>query len=102
MNNILTNNNYTDILEIKDQEYWFVRTDNGDNYESFLRNGFIGIGWNEITVEDLRKIDVYGESIRQKIIANPENRVSDLKGSSQKAKISSGLISALRRSNSSS
>lgn len=36
--------------------YWFVRTDNGMNFETYLKDGFIGIGWNEITLEDLLKL----------------------------------------------
>lgn len=35
--------------------YWFVRTDSGLHYETYFKNGFIGIGWNYITIEDLIK-----------------------------------------------
>lgn len=33
--------------------YWFVRTDSGDNYETFKNHDFIGIGWNYITLDDI-------------------------------------------------
>lgn len=33
--------------------YWFIRTDDGINYETFRDNGFIGIGWNYITLDDI-------------------------------------------------
>jgi len=38
----------------KDKDYWFVRTDGGEYYETFVLNEFIGIGWNYITVDDLK------------------------------------------------
>jgi len=36
-----------------DRGYWFFRTDTGVNFETFVKHGFIGIGWNEITLTDL-------------------------------------------------
>lgn len=39
----------------EDKGYWFVRTDSGIHYETYYKNGFIGIGWNYITIEDLTK-----------------------------------------------
>lgn len=36
--------------------YWFIRTDDGINFDPFTKNGFIGIGWNPITLEDLTKL----------------------------------------------
>lgn len=35
--------------------YWFVRTDGGQYFDSYFKNKFIGIGWNEITLSDLEK-----------------------------------------------
>lgn len=46
-------------------DYWFVRTDYGDYFETYFKNNFIAIGWNNITLEDLKKLD--NESIRKKI-----------------------------------
>ncbi|WP_412468207.1 hypothetical protein [Pedobacter sp. KLB.chiD] len=37
-----------------EKDYWFVRTDNGIHFETYVQNNFIGIGWNEITLNDLR------------------------------------------------
>lgn len=37
------------------RNYWFVRTDGGDMYESFLIGNFIGIGWDKVTLEDIAK-----------------------------------------------
>ncbi|RZJ76308.1 MAG: hypothetical protein EOO45_02710 [Flavobacterium sp.] len=43
-----------DNLEI-DKNYWFIRTSKGKNFDAFTRGGFIGIGWNYITAQDLRE-----------------------------------------------
>jgi len=48
-------------------DYWFVRTDDGKYFETFLKNGFIGIGWNEITLEEIKK-GKSSNSLREKII----------------------------------
>lgn len=34
--------------------YWFVRTDYGEHFETYYENGFIAIGWNDITLEELK------------------------------------------------
>jgi hypothetical protein len=44
--------------------YWFVRTDNGQYFDSFYENSFIGINWNEINHSDLKKTE---PEIRDKI-----------------------------------
>lgn len=36
--------------------YWFIRTDNGINFDTYTKNDFIGIGWNEITLEDITNL----------------------------------------------
>ncbi|PTQ92405.1 hypothetical protein C8P68_1125 [Mucilaginibacter yixingensis] len=38
-----------------DKQYWFVRTDSGLYFDTYTKHDFIGIGWNQITVEDLHK-----------------------------------------------
>lgn len=38
-----------------DKNYWFIRTSKGKNFNAFTSNGFIGIGWNYITAQDLRE-----------------------------------------------
>lgn len=39
-----------------ERNYWFVRTDAGIYFDAYLKYGFIGIGWNPITLEDLTKL----------------------------------------------
>lgn len=37
----------------EDKNYWFVRSASGRFFETFVNESFIGIGWNEISYEDL-------------------------------------------------
>ena len=48
-------------------QYWFVRTDYGENFETYYNNEFIAIGWNNITLEDLKDPNS-DERIRTKLI----------------------------------
>lgn len=48
-------------------EYWFVRTDYGDHFDTYYENGFIAIGWNNITLEELKDPNS-DEKIRNKLI----------------------------------
>lgn len=43
----------------KERDYWFVRTDGGQYFDTFYENNFIGIGWNEILLEDIVKKDPF-------------------------------------------
>jgi restriction system protein len=43
--------------DIANRNYWLVRTFSGNYYEQFRDHNFIGIGWNEITLNDISKID---------------------------------------------
>lgn len=47
------------------KDYWFVRAQKGLFYKSFLNGGYIAIGWNHITLEDLENLDE--ESVKGKI-----------------------------------
>lgn len=40
-----------------DTRYFFIRTDHGDHFESFLEKGFVGIGWNAVTIDNLVNLD---------------------------------------------
>jgi len=64
--------NLLESVKIIDSEtgYWFVRTDSGDNFESFRQNNFIGIGWNYITNRDLNNDSADGRVIKEKIASN--------------------------------
>jgi restriction system protein len=53
-----------------DKEYWFVRTNSGELYDIFKDNGFIAIGWNYITIEDIVNSRTNPEILRNKIVAN--------------------------------
>lgn len=58
----------------KDINYWFIRTDSGLYFDTYYDNDFIGIGWNYITVEDLRtKTDV---EIKEKIAKHEQLDIS--------------------------
>ncbi|SDB89443.1 hypothetical protein SAMN05421734_102254 [Pelagirhabdus alkalitolerans] len=35
------------------KNYWLVRTNQGKYYNDYNRNSFIGIGWNDITLDDM-------------------------------------------------
>ena len=41
------------------KDYWFVRAQKGLFFESFRTGGYIAIGWNYITLEDLERLDEY-------------------------------------------
>lgn len=64
-----------DNLEI-DKNYWFIRSSKGKNFDSFTKGGFIGIGWNYITAQDLRERTE--AEIRVKIGANERNNRNEL------------------------
>jgi restriction system protein len=49
-----------------DRGYWFFRTDTGFNFETFVKHGFIGIGWNEITLSDI--VSLSPAEIKEKIV----------------------------------
>ncbi len=47
------------------KDYWFVRAQRGLFFKSFLNGGYIAIGWNHITLEDLENLDE--DSVKRKI-----------------------------------
>jgi restriction system protein len=51
--------------------YWFVRTDDGRYFESFTENGFIGIGWNYISLIDVSQPS-RNQTLREKIRAQEQ------------------------------
>ncbi len=51
--------------EEKERKYWFVRTDKGHHYTTYLENNFIAIGWDYVTVNDIVNSSV--EDIKAKI-----------------------------------
>ncbi len=81
--------------EEKERQYWFVRTDNGQYYETFLKNDFIAIGWNYITVNDI--VNSSEEDIKNKI-SRYEIQKPEQSDSSYKMKIS-GIYNKIIRFN---
>lgn len=69
-----------DILDAS-SNYWFVRTDGGQYFSSFFQHNFIGIGWNEITLADLKRPE---SEVKSKIARIYKK---DLKIRSDRAKI---------------
>lgn len=49
------------------RDYWFIRTEHGEFYETFKENKFIALGWNEITVEEIKKSIENSDSLRVRI-----------------------------------
>lgn len=65
-----------------DREYYFVRTNSGIYYEAFRKNDFIALGWNEITVEQIKdSLKDEGIKLKDKLISvynsREENRIKD-------------------------
>jgi|GEM_PF-4710568 hypothetical protein len=53
-------------LELEpEKEYWFVRTDSGTYYDTFKENNFIALGWNNITVRDIKESLVNPEPLKK-------------------------------------
>lgn len=49
------------------RDYWFIRTEHGEFYDTFKENKFIALGWNEITVEEIKKSLESSDSLRVRI-----------------------------------
>lgn len=49
------------------RDYWFIRTDDGIYFETFYNEGYVGIGWNEISYSDLRNSSPGGTEVKEKI-----------------------------------
>ncbi len=91
---ILTDNLIDRISIIEpERKYFFVRTDSGLNFEEFYTKGFIGIGWNFITLSDLTKLSPI--QIKSKIGKNLTDDI-DLETSKGKSK-ATGIYTKLIR-----
>jgi restriction system protein len=73
-----------------DRGYWFVRTDSGVNYDTFVKYGFIGIGWNQITLEDLVKLSP--KEAQEKIAKTQNYNLELTRGKSKATAIYNKLI----------
>ncbi|MGQ7869741.1 hypothetical protein [Sunxiuqinia sp. sy24] len=81
--------------EEKERRYWFVRTDNGQYYDTYLENNFIAIGWNYITVHDI--VNSSEEEVKAKI-SQHEPQSPEQSDVSYKMKIS-GIYNKIVRFN---
>lgn len=63
-----------------DAKYWMVRTMGGDFYKEFVKDGFIAIGYNEITLDDLLSLPER-ENLAKEVLAiklkNRNNNISN-------------------------
>lgn len=74
--------NWIPVVEEK-RKYYFVRTDSGVNFEVFLQGGFIGIGWNPISIEDMTKL--MPSQVKEKIASKTVDGGIDLSTSKGKS-----------------
>lgn len=49
----------------EDQKYWFVRTNAGEYYDDFVNENFIGIGWNNISLDHLKVKQPLGTTVKE-------------------------------------
>ncbi|GGH71806.1 hypothetical protein [Phaeocystidibacter marisrubri] len=63
---MLYNDFETVVPKVSNQrKYYFIRTDHGRYFDEFYENGFVAIGWDPITLDDLKRADT--EEVRLKV-----------------------------------
>ena len=72
-------------------DYWLVRANSGEYYTDFNLNGYIGIGWNEITLEDIRRAD-NNSNVLKEILKEKLTFQDDLEPSENKYGITAGQL----------
>ena len=77
-------------------KYWMVRTMGGDFYKEYVEDGFIAIGYNEITLQDLIQLPESDSLSREIIEAKLKNNNQELKNTSYPA---SQLLRFIREMN---
>lgn len=61
-------------------QYWLVRTMGGDYYEEYVKNGYVAIGYNEITVNDLSHLptkDKLARKVLQVMLADRREKLKN-------------------------
>lgn len=48
-----------------DRKYWLIRADDGNHFEKFYKDGFVAIGWDYLTLDDIKSKSE--SEIKQKI-----------------------------------
>lgn len=76
----------------EDRRYWFVRTDSGQNFDSYLNGKYIGIGWNNIGLSDITNRTESGGNLKMKIAKDQKIDISLSKGKSTVTGIANKLI----------
>lgn len=71
--------------------YWFIRTQGGDYYTDFQLNNYVGIGFNEISLSDIKKANNSSEVLKEKVIRAYQeiNKANEM---SQPGKIANQLL----------
>jgi len=80
------------IPELTNPNYWFVRTDGGLYFDSFVEGGYIAINWNSITKADILSMGGSGEAIKNKIALTEKIDNSVKQGKMQVTGILSKLV----------
>lgn len=81
------------VVEINQEtNYWFVRTDYGRYFDTFVENGFIAIGWNEVTISELKDIDVFRHTIHEKLQVSENIDTTSQGGKSKLTSITNKLL----------
>ncbi|MGY3766804.1 hypothetical protein ACWOAH_09795 [Vagococcus vulneris] len=62
-------------------DYWLVRAKSGQFYTDFNINDYVGIGWNEITLDDIKKTNNSSEQLKnilkEKLIVHTDVPIED-------------------------
>ncbi|WP_240338645.1 hypothetical protein [Lactococcus lactis] len=72
-------------------DYWLVRADSGRYYDDFRINNYVGIGWNEVSLKDIRRTN--NDSSKLKLILKDKLPEAKEKGySERKCGITAGQL----------
>lgn len=71
--------------------YWFIRTQGGDYYTDFQLNNYVGIGFNEISLSDIKEANNSSEALKEKVIQSYKE-INNTNEMSQPGKIANQLL----------
>lgn len=71
--------------------YWFIRTQGGDYYTDFQLNNYVGIGFNEISLSDIKEANNSSEALKEKVIRSYKE-INNTNEMSQPGKIANQLL----------
>lgn len=72
-------------------DYWYIRTQGGRYYTDFNLNSYIGIGYNTISLEDIKGCSGNQDSLRQLILDSKAENESNENDESQPGRIAGTL-----------